>query len=233
MSKRKVPSRRRKSAGFTLIELLVATILSSIILMGMFSILTNMVSAEVNGMRNGTVTAWSLAGISTMNTDIAGAGAIGYPPAGAVGDDSLIVCTNWSTRTAPPAAVVTGNGNDVFYYCWDTTDAAPFGNALLRRRVNHAGGSEACPTAAIACNQATYSAGGGFYGTDTIVATGVYKDGAADHIFVQDANTANAVRLRYTVGNAAANAVSAGSNGGTVNAVPVSVPFNTEIILED
>ena len=230
MSKRTALRRRRTSPGFTLIELLVATILSTIVLMGVFSIMTNMVTTEVNAMRNGTVTSWSLAGLSVMNTDIAGAGAIAYPPKNAVGDNNLIVCTNWSMKTTPPAVVVTGGTNKILYYCWDTTDATPFQNAILRKEVDNPSGGESCPTAPIACNHATY-------GNDAIVATGVYSDGV-HNLFVQDPLTLNAVRMRFIVGNPAANAVSAGSNNeagvpGTVNAVPVSIPFNTEIILED
>jgi prepilin-type N-terminal cleavage/methylation domain-containing protein len=231
MSRRAIPSRRRRPAGFTLIELLVATTLSTIVLLGVFNIFTNMLTAEVDSMRNGTVTAWSLAGISSMNADIAAAGAIGYPAKNAVGANSLIVCTNWSMATAPPAQVVTGAGvkTGAYYYCWDTIDAAPspYANALLRMVVKNAG---TCPTVPPACNSAAYSSGD--YGGDTIVATGVYQNGASS-IFVQDPNTKNAVRLNFIVGNPAANANSAGGNGGTVTAKPVSIPFNTEIILED
>ena len=226
-------SRRRKSSGFTLIELVVATALSSVVLMGMFSILSNMVSAEVNGMRNGTVTAWSLAGISVMNADISGAGALSYPAAGGAGADELVVCTNWSTRTNPPAVVQSaaqgGTGNKVNYYCWDTTDASPspFANALLRMSVPHGAGAEACPAGAppFPCTAAGY-------GTDSIVATGVYRN-AGNPIFYTDPNTLNAVRIRFVVGNPAVGAVSMGGNDKTVTPVPVSIPFNTEIILED
>jgi hypothetical protein len=143
----------------------------------------------------------------------------------------LIVCTNWSTRTAPAAVVQAGAGNYVYYYCWDTADAAPYKNSLLRMVVQNAGGAESCPNAPPACTAAAYS--GGKYGGDDLAATGIYPDAAVDPIFYTDPNTMNAVRLRYIVGNPAVSAVSAGSNGQTVTPVPVSVPFNTEIILED
>ena len=215
-------SRRRGSTGFTLIELIIATSLSSIVLMGMFSIMSNMVAAEINGMRNGTVTAYSLAGISAMNTDIAGSGAIGFPASGGTAN-SLVVCTNWSIRTSPPAVVQAGAGNTVYNYCWDTTDLP---NALLRATTIHGGGAETCPGAAMApCTMATYG---------NAAVTGVYQDPANPNlIFYTDPKTMNAVRIRYIVGNPAANANSAGGSAGQVTAVPVSVPFNTEIILED
>jgi prepilin-type N-terminal cleavage/methylation domain-containing protein len=220
----------RKSSGFTLIEMLVSTILASIVLLGLFNFTTSMVSSEVNGSRNGTVTAWSIAGIGAMNAEIAGASAIGFPPSGAGGSDELIVCTNWSMRTTPPGQVVTGPGapsTDAYYYCWDTTDAAPYTNTLLRKVVSPVA---SCPTVAIACNNGTFS--GGKFGADTVMATGIYRNGGAP-IFIQDPNTLNAVRLQYSVGNPAANAVSAGGNGGTISATPVTVPYNTEIVLED
>lgn len=227
MSKTLVRARRRGPPGFTLIELLVATILSSIVLMGMFSVLTNMVTAEVNSMRNGTVTSWSLAGIGAMNTDIAGAGTLSFPASGG-GADSLVVCANWSKLIGTLGGAPQGSGpTKVYNYCWDSTDAPPFRNALLRNVRSYPPGPAVCPSAPLSPCTA------GIYGGDSVVATGVYKDAANDPIFYADPNTMNAVRLRLVIGNPAANAASAGGNGGTVNAVPVSVPFNTEIILED
>lgn len=227
MTTRLEPRRRRRDSGFTLVEMLVASVLASIVLLGMFNFVTTMLSSEVNAQRQSTVTAFSLAGISAMNSDIAAAGAIGYPAMGASAD-SLIVCTNWSNRTAPPAQVAAGFTVDVYYYCYDTADAPPYGNAILRKVVKNNG---ACPTAPPACSQAAYT--GGAYGADTVVATGVYRDPANDLVFFQDNKTLNAVRLRYAVGNPTGDSNSAGGNGGTVTAVPVTIPYNTEIILED
>lgn len=223
------PATRARSAasGFTLVEMLVATVLASIVLLGTFNFVTTMVSSQVNAERSSTVTAFSIAGISVMNNDIAAAGAVGYPALG-VSADSLIVCTNWSNRTAPPAQVSASFTVDVYYYCYDTSDAPPYGNAILRKVVKNAG---SCPTAPPACTNGSY--GGGAYGADTVVATGVYRDASADPVFFTDNKTLNAVRLRYQVGDPNANATSAGGNGGTITANPVTIPFNTEIILED
>ena len=240
-------SRRRSSPGFTLVEMIVGVLLGSIVLMGVFSIMTNMVSQEVNGMRTGTVTAWSLAGINTMSADIAGASALSYPqPPGQ--DNNLIVCEKWSTKMNPPVGgeMLGATGSmTIRSYCWDTTDIAPFKNSLLRFVQTHPLGSgETCPTAPLVCNQLTYRANNEFVGgalgnPDTIVATGVYQDAALDPIFTADPNTLNAVRVRFSVGNPAANAVSAGgappvgASAGTVTSMPVTISFNTEIILED
>ena len=192
----------------------------------MFSIVTNMVSAEVNGMRAGTVSSWTLAAIGAMNADISGAGAIGYPvKAGPFTADYLTVCTNWSDKLAAPAVVDNTVGNTVTTYCYtDLAGVAPYPHSILRKVT--ANGVAACPAAVPpACTV-------GNYGGNSIVATGVYRDAAADTIFIRDANTLNAVRMRFVVGNPAAG-VSAGSNGGTNTQVPVSVPFSSEIILED
>jgi prepilin-type N-terminal cleavage/methylation domain-containing protein len=226
MKIRRVVSKRRNSPGFTLLELIIATSLSSIVLMGMFSIMSNMVSAEMNGMRNGTVTAYSIAGITAMNTDISGSGAIGFPASGGT-SNSLVVCTNWSTKGTTPGVVQSaangGTGNTVYSYCWDTTDLP---NALLRNVTVHGAGGEACPAAPLApCTMGAYG---------NAVVTGVYQDPAnLNLIFYTDPLTMNAVRMRYIVGNPNANLNSAGGSAGQVTAMPVSVPFNTEILLED
>lgn len=217
---------RRGSTGFTLVEMLVSTILASIVLLGLFNFVSTMVASGVNAERTSTVTAWSLNGISAMNADIAAAGGIGYPSLGATADE-LIVCTNWSMNGTPAKEISTAN-TDAYYYCWDQTDAPPYGNALLRKVVQNVG---SCPTAALACTQAAMS--GGAYGADTVVATGIYRDLSNDPIFFHDDKTMNAVRLRYNVGNPTANALSAGGNGGTITATPVSIPYNTEIVLEN
>jgi prepilin-type N-terminal cleavage/methylation domain-containing protein len=242
-------SKRRRSAGFSLIELVVAVLLASVVLMGSFSLMSTMVTADANAIRSGTVTAWSLAGINMMNTDIAGASALGYPLLGGA-DNSLVVCTKWFNKVTPPVEMMGATGTmDIISYCWDQDPVdlnTPFYNSFLRRVEPHAIGSgETCPTTPypVTCNHASYSAVGGLYGTDTIVTTGVYLDPtvpAPNFIFTADSKMLNAVRLRYVVGNPAASAVSAGSNAGAVagtpglvNGTPVSVPFNTEIVLED
>jgi prepilin-type N-terminal cleavage/methylation domain-containing protein len=218
---KKEPDARRKSAGFTLIEMLVATVLASVVLLGLFNVVTNMVTAEVKNMRTGTVTAWSMAGLNALSTDIAGASQLRYPAVGA-GADYLIVCSNWSTKAnTTGGGPLTGGASQSQQYCWDTTDAAPYANAILRMT------TAACPAAPVTpCNSANY-------GSNSIVATGVYRDLAADPIFYSDPKTLNAVRIRLSVGNPTANAASAGSNNGTVLGSAVSIPVSTEIILED
>ncbi|MFI5360460.1 MAG: type II secretion system protein J [Elusimicrobiota bacterium] len=248
MSRRRILRRRRNSrSGFSLVELIIATVLSGFVLIGTFSLLTNMVTAEVNGMRKGTVTAWTLAGIGAMNADIAGAGALAYPIPGGQAN-SLVICTNWAMKFDAAGAVMytavidKDFGNTVTSYCWDTQDPPPHGaggvvgagGSLLRSVTVNAAGAAACPTGAPpACTQTNYS--NGQYQSDTLVAAGVYPDSAGDPIFTADPFTLNAVRLRFAVGDPTASDPNspAGSNGTMKQGAPVSVPFDTEIILED
>lgn len=234
--------RRKSQAGFTLLELIIAASLSTIVMIGVFSLMANMVQSEVDGMRNGTVSAWTLANINAMNTEIAGSSYISVPSPGASGD-SLVVCTNWSATALGPAtpgvvyklanAPVNGTNavNAVYYYCYDTTDPAPWKNAILRKVVaNPAGGAGACPAAAPICSIGNYSG-------DAIVATGVYRLDAlstnTQPVFTADSNNVkNAVRLRFIVGNPKAG-VSAGSNAQTSSSVPQTISFDTKILMED
>jgi prepilin-type N-terminal cleavage/methylation domain-containing protein len=225
MTRSRRRSARRRTSGFTLIEMLVATVLASVVLLGLFNFVTNAVQSEVKGMRTGTVAAWSLTAMSALSADISGASQLSYPASGS-GSDFLIVCSNWSAKmgtmgTAGGVLYGGGGGPASQQYCWDTTDAAPFGNTILRMT------TASCPAAPVTpCNTANY-------GTNGVVATGVYRDAANDSIFYADPKTLNAVRIRLNVGNPAGNATSAGGNNGTVLGTAISIPYNTEIILED
>lgn len=210
----------RSKSGFTLVEMLVATVLASVVLLGLFNLVTNMVQSQVKNTRSGTVSAWAVTALTGMTNDIAGASMLSYPAVGS-SSDYLIVCSNWSTKmNTTGGAVLNGGAPSSQQYCYDTTDAAPNGNTILRRTTN------TCPTAPVTpCTVANYG------GTNAVVATGVYRNGG-NPIFFSDNKTLNGVRIRLTIGNPTANAASAGS-GGAVMASPVSIPYDTEIILED
>jgi type II secretory pathway component PulJ len=85
-------TKRRRSGGFSLIELVIAVSLSTIVLIGVFSMMTSMVQLEVAGQRGGTVNAWSLASLVAMNREIEGASVVVYPTAGTA--DALVLCSN-------------------------------------------------------------------------------------------------------------------------------------------
>jgi prepilin-type N-terminal cleavage/methylation domain-containing protein len=241
-------SPKKRAPGFTLIELIVAVGLSSIAMMGMFALMTSMVQTEVSAMRGGTVTAWAIANINAMMSDIPAGGFLSSPgtggaPSPGATSDTLTVCTNWAWGAVIPGAagvVQASAGNTVYYYCYDTLDAPPYQNALLRKVVTNAAGAAACP-AAPACTQANYPStglGGG------IVATGVYRTDWAgantQKIFTQDASDLNGktVDLNFIVGQPNSGAAAAGSAvvGGAYQAhaaVPQTMTFKTKILLED
>ena len=207
-----------------MVEMIVAAVLSSVVLMGMFSLMTSMVQTEVSDMRNGTVAAWSLVGVNKMNADISAAGYLAWPTSGLT-DDSVIVCTNWSQSAGPggvPGPVVSNTGNVVSYYCYDAAD-----HTIRHKTQSHANGAEACSAAVPSCD------GVGYPG-DSVVVTGVYKAGpvgAPLPVFSANTNVQNAVRAQFFVGNPNPG-VSQGGNGHTAVVVPQTYAFNTLNTLE-
>jgi len=251
-------SRHRRSSGFSLIETIVAVCLSSVVLMGVFSLMTSMIRNEISGMRDGTVTAWSLASIGAMNNDIPAGSYLSYPVVGAAAGspDGLVICTNWAPNAGGPGTAGPVNPALPVYayeYCYDTLDGPPFANTLLRQTVAIISPAT-CPTAPPTCNSTTYTSfvAGQSAGSAGLVATGVYRldyaspssPGSAK-VFTADPTSTNgngypnAVDLQFIVGMPKAG-VSAGTNtdGGTTfnqtdTNVPQSVVFQTKIILED
>lgn len=216
------PSARRE-AGFTLLEMIIALSLSSIVLVGAFTIMTSAVQNQVMLMRKGTVNAWSIASLVAMNRDIEGGSVLAYPAAG-LGQNSVVVCSGYSrivgaggtpsTLPSLPAGVTP----NVYTYCWDAA------TNVFRRRYQAGTACPAPPATPPACIAGNYP---------EVVASGVYQDPALDPIFQRDPNNASAVRVRYVVGNPNANAVSAGSNGMTVSAQVQSMSFDSRLTLEN
>ena len=223
-------SRRRSPPGFTLIELVVASSLSTIALLGLFAIMGSMVQTEVDAMRNGTVTAWSLASINAMSADIASASYISYPTQGNSAN-YMYVCTNWSANGGGPGVPGIVDKNQwvtYYYYCYDTTDAptSPFYHTILR--LYGTIGSGPCPTPA-SSSSCTSALGGA-----SVVATGVYNynsSGVARNIFT--AESENIVHVQFNVGNPMPG-ISEGGNTNTKTSLanPVTMPFDTRISLE-
>lgn len=211
---------RKKTAGFTLIELIVALSLSSIVLVGVFSIMTSMVQYEIEGGRKGSVTAWSLASISAMNRDIANASVIEYPNVGASAD-SLVLCNNWSRLMSPPNGAMMSAlapAPTVVYYCYDAA-----ANALRKMTV-----TGNCPNV----GAGPPSCDAGTYGSGSVIATSVYRDLSNNIVFTNDAQTTNAIRLRFSVGNPAQGTVAgSGTSASFVN--PQSVTFDTKVLMEN
>ena len=211
--------KRRSRAGFTLLEMVVALSISSIVLIGAFVMLSNMVQYEVEGMRKGSVNAWSLASLVAMNGEIEAANVLVYPRGGS-GDDTLVACSNWSrvmsTVMNTLGTGVIGVGPTVYTYCWDAV------TNVLRRKV--AGGI--CPSAytVTPCDTANY-------GGDSLIATGIYKDLSNDSIFMSDPVNGS-VRLRYVVGKQTSGAAPNEGNGKTNFINPQTMAFDTRLTLD-
>jgi prepilin-type N-terminal cleavage/methylation domain-containing protein len=211
--------RRRARGGFTLLELVIALSLSSIVLIGVFVMTASMVQYEAEGLRKGSVNGWSLASLVAMNREIENASVLVYPTAG--GQDTLVVCSNWSRLMTTTGGGPLGPGaTTVFYYCWDSTVN------VLRRWAP----PTACPASGSfsppACTAAAYG------GASSMMATGVYRDAALDSIFTADPSSAGTVRIRYVVGNPAAGAAANEGNGLTNFANPQTMAFDTRISLD-
>ena len=221
----------KNSCGFSLLELIIAVSISSLVLIGIISVATSMVQFEVESARKGSVTAWTMASITTMNRDIASASVIQWPSGDGATADTVRLCTNWSRLAG--AGPAPGNGAilsvtppnpTVISYCWEGA------THLLRRLVATA----ACPNVGVAppaCDAANYGAG-------DIVATAVYQaPGNPNLIFTSEVHGAAvdgyAVRLRYVVGNPNQGTVDVPSGPGTVFVNPQSLTFDTKIPLEN
>lgn len=182
--------------GFSLAELVIAMALSSFVMIGIVGISAQMVRYQVEGMKKGSVTGWSLVSISRMNKEIEDATVLVYPTNGSGARDNLIGCKNWSRYANGGAggrldASGAPAGNVVlFYYCYDTT------NRYIRRYAN-VGTAVACPAgvpAIPACD------GSGGWTENDVVATGVYRDTSNNFLF-RRADEVGGIQIRYVIGN--------------------------------
>lgn len=170
----------RGRAGFSLTELIIAMLLSSFVMIGIVGISSQMVRFQVEGMRKGTVTGWSLVAITAMNREIEDGTTLIYPTNASGAADSMSLCHNYTHLTN--AAIGPGSIRRIDY-CYDST--AP---GYLRR--NEVTGS--CPaigTAPPACS--TFP---------EVVATGIYRDVSGNMVF-RRADDVGGVQTRYRVGN--------------------------------
>lgn len=173
-------------AGFSLTELIISMLLSSFVMIGIVGIASQMVRFQVEGMKKGSVTGWSLVAITAMNKEIEDGTTLVYPTNGTGSQDMLTICKNYTHITN--AALSTGGGAppiERISYCYDST--AP---GYLRR--SYATG--ACPalgTSPGACNAGSYP---------EVIATGVYRDASGNNVF-RRADEVGGVQIRYRVGN--------------------------------
>jgi prepilin-type N-terminal cleavage/methylation domain-containing protein len=207
------PERRRRQAGFSLLELIIALSISSIVLIGVFSMTTSMIQYEVEGIRKGSVNGWSLASLMSMNREIENSSVLVYPISGA--QDFLVVCDNWSRLMNGGAAALTASQpTNIYQFCYDSSS-----NVL--RRETHTGNCPGAGYAPPACSAGSYN----------LLATGVYRDTANDAIFTVDGENLGTIRLRYIVGKPTTGAAINEGNGVTNFANPQSMAFDTRLSL--
>lgn len=178
--------------GFSIIELVIAISLSSFVLVGVATIAAQMARSQIEGIRSGTVTGWSLVSYLSMSKEIEDANVLAFPIADGSSADALIACTNWSRvvggkldANAPGLVTVT-------QYCVDSTDAT---NLILRRYAN-VGAGVVCPNPGVpvACTAAP----GGTWTQTGVIGFRMEKLGG-QNVFLRD-NSIGGVRLRYVIG---------------------------------
>lgn len=196
----------RKAPGFSIIELVIAISLASFVLVGVATIASQMARSQIDGIRSGTVTGWSLVSYLSMAKEIEDSNVLAFPIANGASSDSLIVCKNWSRvipgadkrlnvdPTPPGADFVT-----VVQYCVDSTDPA---NLVLRRFAN-TGAAVTCPdpgvpVACVAAPGGTWNENGAGNGIG-VIGFHLEKISGFPNVFTRD-NSIGGVRLRYVIG---------------------------------
>ena len=211
----------RKDSGFTLIELIIAVSLASFVLVGVITIAATMARNQINGIRSGTVTGWSLVSYLSMAKEIEDSNVLAYPINEGDQADSLIVCRNWSRAqgTLPGGMLDTSPGAvaTVTQYCVDLTAPVAPETGYTLRRFSYNGN---CPYPGV---PATCSAtpGAPWSANVSVVGFRLEKLGGLN-VFMR-ANSIGGVRLRYVIGR---------QTPTTNDPVPKSTPFNIAIAMQ-
>jgi prepilin-type N-terminal cleavage/methylation domain-containing protein len=184
--------------GFSLIELVIAVSLASFVLVGVATIAAQMARTQVDGIRSGTVSGWSVASYMTMAKEIEDANVLAYPVNNGDNADSIVVCKNWSRDQGagpPGAALDAALPVSVIQYCVDATD--PDSTHYRLRRYANVGLGVTCPAspaAPVTCN----AAGPGWTENGIVGFRVEHLNGFAT-VFWRD-NAIGGVRLRYSIG---------------------------------
>ncbi|UPT75924.1 MAG: hypothetical protein M0D55_09785 [Elusimicrobiota bacterium] len=192
---------RTKRAGVSLIELVIGMSLASFVLAGVAGIAAQMTRAQVEGIRSGTATGWSVISYIAMSKEIEDGNVLAFPIADGAGADQLILCKNWSRAqgalpggqlyTIDPVTNAAAN-TSVVQYCVDSTDASN----LLLRRFENTGPAVQCPNPGVpvACTDAP----SGTWTKTDVVGFRLEKLSGAN-VFTR-ANNVGGVRVRYVIG---------------------------------
>lgn len=210
----------RKEAGFSIIELVIAISLASFVLVGVATIASQMARSQIDGIRSGTVTGWSLVSYLSMAKEIEDANVLAFPIANGAASDSLIVCKNWS-RVIGGKLDAAGSVS-VIQYCVDSTDAS---NLVLRRFAN-VGAGVTCPDPGVpvACTASpggTWDENGAGNGI-SVIGFHLEKMSGFPSMFTRD-NSIGGVRLRYVIGR---------QTPTTNDPNPKSTPFDIGIAMQ-
>lgn len=189
-------SSRYRSVGFSIIELVIAISLSSFVLVGVATIAAQMARSQIEGIRSGTMTGWSLVSYLSMSKEIEDANVLAFPIVNGASSDSLLICKNWSRVKDPPDRRLDTNAPGlvtVTQFCVDSATDPP--NNILRRYAK-VGAAVVCPDPGVpvAC---TAAPGGGW--TETGVVGFRMEKLGGQNVFLRD-NSIGGVRLRYVIG---------------------------------
>ena len=188
----------RNSRGFSIIELVIAISLASFVLVGAASIGAQMARSQIEGIRSGTITGWSVVSYMAMAKEIEDGNVLGYPIIDGTGQDSIVICKNWSRNmgNGPPGAPLDPTMPvSVIQYCVDNSDPDPL--RFRMRRYANVGMAVACPSPAapVTC----VAAPSGTWTETGLVGMGVEKLPGFATVFWRD-NSIGGVRLRYVIG---------------------------------
>ncbi|MBI5246118.1 MAG: hypothetical protein HY923_02980 [Elusimicrobia bacterium] len=217
--------------AFSIIELVIAISLASFVLVGVASIAAQMARSQVEGIRGGTATGWSLVSYLSMAKEIEDANVLAYPIANGAAADSLVVCKNWSRMQGAlpggPLDTNAGAMEAVVQYCVDTTDPA---NLVVRRfaNVSTVAANAApcpCPGAPGPCGAAPVTCTSAPTGTWTetgVIGYRMERLAGFPSMFTRD-DGIGGVRVRYVIGR----------QTPTVNDPnPKNTPFNFGIAMQ-
>jgi prepilin-type N-terminal cleavage/methylation domain-containing protein len=195
-----------KKNGFSLIELVIAVSLASFVLVAVASLAMQMTRSQIEGIRSGTMTGWSVVSYISMAKEIEDANVLAYPIADGSAQDAIVVCKNWSRNagaTAGVGAKLDVNGVvSVIQYCVDTSVPT----ALVMRRYARASAADTCPAVAapVACNAA--GPGWSENGVASNAVVGFRVERVAGQAVFLRSNAIGGVRVRYVIGNQTATA---------------------------
>lgn len=186
--------KRRSQAGFSLLELIIAISLASLVLIAVTNLAASAVRFQMEGIRKGSVTGWSLISFMAMSRELENGNVLVAP--NTTGGDLAYVCNNWSRLMAasPGARLDTSNPVELIAFCYDPSSKQMW-------RYYNSGAGLTCPASppSITCNGGVPAG----FSTANIIGWNVERLGG-QNIFQRD-NTIGGLRVRYVIGEQAAS----------------------------